>query len=42
MREYLFAPLGIDAAYTATQLEEAETYLTATYRKDGSLYRAPS
>ena len=42
MREYLFAPLGIDAAYTATQLEEAETYLTATYHKDGSLYRAPS
>ena len=42
MRAYLFAPLGIDAAYTATQLEEAEEYLTATYRKDGSLYRAPS
>ena len=34
-------PLGIDAAYTATQLEEPE-YLTATYHKDGSLYAAPS
>ncbi|MFQ9448456.1 MAG: serine hydrolase domain-containing protein [Christensenellales bacterium] len=42
MREYLFAPLGIDAAYSATQLDEAEAYLTATYHKDGSLYRAPS
>ena len=41
MREYLFEPLGIDAAYTATQLEEPE-YLTATYHKDGSLYIAPS
>lgn len=42
MREYLFAPLGIDAAYTATQLEDAEEYLTATYNQDGTLYRAPS
>ena len=42
MREYLFAPLDIDAAYSATQLDEAEEYLTATYHKDGSLYRAPS
>lgn len=33
---------GIDAAYSATQLDEAEAYLTATYHKDGSLYRAPS
>ena len=41
MRGYLFEPLGIDAAYTATQLEEPE-YLTATYHKDGSLYAAPS
>lgn len=41
MREYLFEPLGIDAAYTATQLEEPE-YITATYHADGSLYAAPS
>ena len=41
MRENFFAPLGIDAAYTATQIEEPE-YLTATYHKDGSLYASPS
>ncbi|HIU16547.1 MAG TPA: beta-lactamase family protein [Candidatus Ventricola intestinavium] len=41
MRAYLFEPLGIDAAYTATQLEEPE-YITATYHPDGSLYAAPS
>lgn len=41
MREFLFAPLGIDAAYTVHQLEEQE-YICATYKKDGSLYAAPS
>lgn len=41
MREYLFAPLGIDAAYSATQLEQPE-YIAATYHADGSLYAAPS
>ena len=41
MREYLFEPLGIDAAYSATQLLEPE-YITATYHADGSLYAAPS
>ncbi len=41
MRESLFAPLDIDAAYTVSQLEEPE-YITATYHKDGSLYAAPS
>lgn len=41
MREAFFAPLGIDAAYTATQIEEPE-YITATYHKDGSLYASPS
>lgn len=41
MREFLFAPLGIDAAYTVHQLEEPE-YICATYKKDGSLYAAPS
>jgi len=41
MREFLFAPLGIDAAYHVTQLEEPD-YIAATYKKDGSLYAAPS
>ena len=41
MRESLFAPLGIDAAYSASQLAEPE-YIAATYKKDGSLYAAPS
>ena len=41
MREFLFAPLGIDAAYTVHQLEEP-AYICATYHKDGSLYAAPS
>lgn len=41
MREFLFAPLDIDAAYTIHQLEEPE-YVCATYHKDGSLYAAPS
>ncbi len=41
MRQTLFEPLGIDAAYSATQLAEPE-YIAATYHKDGSLYAAPS
>jgi len=41
MREKLFAPLGIDAAYSATQLESPDD-IAATYNKDGSLYAAPS
>ncbi|MDO5299462.1 MAG: serine hydrolase domain-containing protein [Clostridia bacterium] len=41
MRGYLFEPLGIDAAYTVTQLTEPD-YIAATYHKDGSLYAAPS
>lgn len=41
MRESLFAPLGIDAAYSVSQLLEPE-YICATYKKDGSLYAAPS
>ena len=41
MREHLFAPLGIDAAYSVTQLAEPD-YIAATYNKDGSLYAAPS
>ena len=41
MREFLFEPLGIDAAYTATQLEDPDD-IAATYRKDGTLYQAPS
>ena len=41
MREYLFLPLGIDAAYHVSQLEQPE-YICATYKKDGSLYAAPS
>lgn len=41
MRETLFAPLGIDAAYSATQLENPDA-IAATYHKDGSLYASPS
>lgn len=41
MRQFLFEPLGIDAAYSASQLAEPE-YIAATYKKDGSLYAAPS
>lgn len=41
MREYLFEPLGIDAAYTIHQLAD-QTDVTATYNQDGSLYAAPS
>lgn len=41
MRKTLFEPLGIDAAYSATQLAQPE-YIAATYKKDGSLYAAPS
>jgi len=41
MRETLFAPLGIDAAYSAVQLANPED-IAATYKKDGSLYAAPS
>lgn len=41
MRHFLFEPLGIDAAYTVTQLQSPEN-ITATYHKDGSLYQSPS
>lgn len=41
MRQMLFAPLGIDAAYHATQLESTED-ISATYKKNGKLYAAPS
>ena len=41
MRGFLFEPLGIDAAYHVSQLEEPD-YICATYKKDGSLYAAPS
>jgi len=41
LRETLFAPLGIDAAYSATQLANPDD-IAATYKKDGSLYAAPS
>lgn len=41
MRRTLFEPLGIDAAYSATQLADPED-IAATYKKDGSLYAAPS
>lgn len=41
MRQTLFAPLGIDAAYHATQLESPED-ISATYKKNGKLYAAPS
>ena len=41
MRSTLFEPLGIDAAYSVTQLENLDD-IAATYNKDGSLYAAPS
>ncbi|MBE5799792.1 MAG: beta-lactamase family protein [Clostridiales bacterium] len=41
MRKTLFEPLDIDAAYSVTQLAEPD-YIAATYKKDGSLYAAPS
>ncbi len=41
MRHFLFEPLGIDAAYTVSQLQSPEN-ITATYHKDGSLYQSPS
>ena len=41
MRQEIFGPLGIDAAYTVTQLEEPD-YIPATYKKDGDLYAGPS
>ena len=41
LRRFLFEPLGIDAAYTAKQIRAQED-IAATYRKDGSLYQAPS
>lgn len=41
MRQTLFEPLGIDAAYSATQLANPQD-IAATYRKDGTLYAAPS
>ena len=41
LRNYLFLPLGIDAAYSAGQITAKED-IAATYRKDGSLYQAPS
>ncbi len=41
MREFLFAPLGIDAAYHISQLENPD-FVTATYKKNGKLYAAPS
>jgi len=41
MRKTIFEPLGIDAAYSASQISEPE-YIAAVYNKDGSLYAAPS
>jgi len=41
MREAVFAPLGIDAAYSVTQLENPDD-IVASYKKDGSLNVAPS
>lgn len=41
MRQELFAPLGIDAAYVPTQLGSPED-LSASYERDGSLNVAPS
>lgn len=41
MRHFLFEPLGIDAAYTVSQLADQED-ITATYHKDGSLYQSPA
>ena len=41
MRRAVFAPLGIDAAYTVTQLESPE-HIVAFYKKDGTLNVSPS
>ncbi len=41
MRKSLFEPLGIDAAYHATQLSDTQD-ISATYNKSGKLYAAPS
>ena len=41
MRGAVFAPLGIDAAYTVTQLQSPED-IAASYKKDGSLNVTPS
>ena len=41
MRDTVFAPLGIDAAYTATQLQDPED-IVAFYKQDGSLSVSPS
>ena len=41
MREFLFAPLHIDAAYHISQLDDVED-VCATYKKNGKLYAAPS
>ena len=41
MRQSLFEPLGIDAAYHATQIVDTQD-LSATYNKKGKLYAAPS
>ena len=40
MRQEVFAPLGIDAAYVPTQLESPDD-IAATYYKDGSLNISP-
>lgn len=41
MRGFLFEPLGIDAAYHISQIEDYDD-VAATYKKDGKLYNAPS
>lgn len=41
MREAVFAPLGIDAAYTALQLQSPQD-ITASYKKDGTVNVGPS
>ena len=41
MREEVFSPLGIDAAYVPAQLESPDD-LAATYDKDGSLLVSPA
>ena len=41
MRRAVFAPLGIDAAYTVAQLESPE-HIVASYKKDGTLNVSPS
>lgn len=41
MRQSLFAPLDIDAAYHISQIENTDD-VTATYKKNGKLYAAPS